>query len=256
MAFCSNCGAEIAEGAKFCPSCGTAVNGQSVEVVADNNSQLSEREKSLDELSKMMEYFSQKKDLYGRLKNNQILTEIEWGYGKKPKKMDGVWKFLGMIPLICGWLYFLWDSIDSGWSIDISVLIVPFSCMIFSLLIQGYGKKKKTQKLKQLAQEKERLLQELQDYYNAYKNCPIGIEYTDPIDIEKIMDIVRSGRATRISDAINTILDDIHKETLEQNVREAARNSAEAAYLARKASKNASKAADSASRAELNSYWR
>lgn len=27
MAFCQNCGKELAEGAKFCPDCGTAVNG-------------------------------------------------------------------------------------------------------------------------------------------------------------------------------------------------------------------------------------
>ncbi len=86
MAFCSNCGAEIAEGAKFCPSCGTAVNGQAVSVAADTNLQVSERESSLNELSKMLEYFSKKKDLYEQLKINQIYTKIEWGHGKKPKK--------------------------------------------------------------------------------------------------------------------------------------------------------------------------
>ena len=100
MAFCSNCGAEIAEGTKFCPSCGTAVNGQAVSVAADTNLQVSERESSLNELSKMLEYFSKKKDLYERLKINQIYTKIEWGHGKKPKKIATKWILFAAIPYI------------------------------------------------------------------------------------------------------------------------------------------------------------
>ncbi len=266
MAFCSNCGAEIAEGAKFCPSCGTAVNGQAVSVAADTNLQVSERESSLNELSKMLEYFSKKKDLYERLKINQIYTKIEWGHGKKPKKIAAKWILFAAIPyILCLFciasliiLIIASMHLEEGFEIwDYAEAILWAAGFGFlGTLIVRIGKKKKTRKLEQLAQEYDQLRQELQDYYNAYTNCPIGIEYTHPDDIENILDIVRSGRATRISDAINVIIDDIHKEKVEQSAREAARNSAEAAYLARKASKNASKAADSASRAEWNSYWR
>ena len=70
-----------------------------------------------------------------------------------------------------------------------------------------------------------------------------------------MIDIICSGRATKLSDALNMMLDDYHKQTVEENVRVAAINSAEAARHARAAADSASKAARSAADAEWNSRW-
>ncbi len=247
--FCSKCGAQIAEGAKFCPSCGTAVNGQSVEVVADNNSQLSERENSLNELSKMLEYFSQKKNQYCEYYSVSYNLELE----KKTKLSKSairkalLFSFISMVGSII--------LMNVGIKNDLMVLaiigaLLGFFCFIS--LLGGdiiYARIVKKNTIKKLSYREEELKNELIDYYNKYVNCPVGIEYSSPDDIERMMNIITSGRAAKLNEAINLLIDDEHKKYLERNIEETV-------HLAREAADSSAMAARSASRAEWNSYRR
>lgn len=257
MAFCSNCGAEIAEGAKFCPSCGTAVNGHAVAAAADNNVQGAERENSLNELSKIYEYFDKKRSVYDEW--NYVTYTIsdlsENGKQKVARKLYFYGSISIILIIVSLLLLSLLKTIISPELIELLKSLIPFLILIlcFGGLIRASRQQKK--KIRELTARKEVLRGEINEYYNNYGNCPIGIEYTFPKDIEHMIDIIRSGRATKLSDALNMMLDDYHKQTVEENVRVAAINSAEAARHARAAADSASKAARSAADAEWNSRW-
>lgn len=257
MAFCSNCGAEIAEGAKFCPSCGTAVNGQAVSAVADSNSQLLDKENSLNELSKMYEYFDKKRSVYDEW--NYISYSISDLSENGKKKLTGKFYMYGGIAIILIivslFLLSLLKTIIGSEIIELLKSLIPFLLILLSFVGLIRASRQQKKKIRELTARKEVLRGEINEYYNNYGNCPIGIEYTFPKDIEHMIDIIRSGRATKLSDALNMMLDDYHKQTVEENVRVAAINSAEAARHARAAADSASKAARSAADAEWNSRW-
>lgn len=65
MPFCSKCGIQIQDGAKFCDGCGAPVY---VNTNIPNNSQLYQtqeaRKSSLEEMDRMINYFSQKQAQY------------------------------------------------------------------------------------------------------------------------------------------------------------------------------------------------
>lgn len=60
---------------------------------------------------------------------------------------------------------------------------------------------------------------QLEVYYRDYGYCPIGIEFCDPDIIKSLADVVRTGRADTIKEAINVLLDDAHKTTMEMEAR-------------------------------------
>ena len=63
--------------------------------------------------------------------------------------------------------------------------------------------------------ESDELLDELWSNYISYGPCLLGFEFTIPENLEEIRDLLLSGRANNIRDAVNTMLDDKHKRQLE-----------------------------------------
>ena len=256
MAFCSNCGAEIADGTKFCPSCGTAVNGQSVSAVADSNSRLLDKENSLKELSKIYEYFEKKRSVYDEWNYvNYTLSDYSENGKKKAARKFLFYYFIAGIMAIVAWvLISLLEKISND--IIFWIIMIPTILLLLLAFFLFFGGgiflaiHKQKIRIRELTARQEVLRGELNEYYHNYGSCPIGIEYTFPKDIEYMIDIIRSGRAVKISDALNIMLDDYHKQTVEENVRIAVNNSAEALRNAREAAESASRAAASAKNAE------
>lgn len=97
-------------------------------------------------------------------------------------------------------------------------------CVIFSpLFLIGVGliiafiinANVKRSKRKKFQKESDELLDELWNNYISYGPCLLGFEFTIPDDLTEIRDLLLSGRANNIRDAVNTMLDDKHKRQLE-----------------------------------------
>ena len=84
--------------------------------------------------------------------------------------------------------------------------------MILTFSINANVKKSRRKKFQK---ESDELLDELWNNYISYGPCLLGFEFTIPENLEEIRNLLLSGRANNIRDAVNTMLDDKHKRQLE-----------------------------------------
>lgn len=238
MAFCSNCGTKISDNVKFCPNCGNSITG---EVSATEQKQsTSVREEALNELNKLYQHFSKKEKEYIEFSSLEETTEEDIKEAEKKRKISRIVSPI-IVFALCFGIYYFCLAIELNPPLILMILI-SITISVLTVLESNINGKKQIEKTKTLLARKEELRKELFEYYNQYDKCPIGIEYTYPPDIIlDIMDVVKSGRADKISDAINLILDDIHKAEVERSVKAAesyvaitARSAAEASDAARK----------------------
>ena len=229
MAFCQNCGAQLADGEKFCGSCGSAVPGAApaapvVPVAPQVMSQQSlfeqqqkARQESINELAKMISYFGQKADQFKEYElGHNRLAVLEKG----ASKASLVWGILLII------FFGFWDSIivwamfESGAPL-MSILVVGGIIGIFILLgilLIVLFIIKKSKNSSQLAAERSRVTDiayDLTNFYGSYGFCSLGIEYCNPAILVKVADIIRSGRAANPQEAINALLADNRKSALQ-----------------------------------------
>ncbi len=245
MAFCKNCGTDL-NGARFCPNCGTA-DGELVVQQPHNVAPMgaNPRSNSLAEMENMQQYFGIKKPLYDKL--DALMAKIE---KKRSKKKPG-WLIGG---ILFGLLVLLMASGGMYW-----YGIVMFGAVDVGIFYMYYLQRKKNKEIvNQLLVEQAIVATELMDYYTAYGYCPVGIEYTEPSILYTINDVIRKGRADTPKEAINILLDDMHKEKMEEEAKRAA-NAAEAtaAYSRQTAmySKECARAARKAANYAAASFW-
>ena len=151
MAYCSKCGAELSNGAKFCPKCGSVVGGVSVS---------SSQEPDFDQ-----NYFE------GMRQRN--LADAE-KYTKGAKRS----MVLGVVSCIAG--YFLWQQ--EGFGISCLSILAWFAGVIWlytGIISNGYYSKK-VSKLESMTAhdlyiEKKRNSQMWQDVANGAKTVNTGL---------------------------------------------------------------------------------
>lgn len=233
MGFCKQCGTDLQE-AKFCPNCGTAVEGEVVVVqqgTVTSTMGTDIRQNNLMIMRQVIDYFSAKGNLYEEL--DVVSAEVE----ERKNKSSIIWMILGIACLLFG--------IIGG----ISLLMIAVGVI---LIVRYFKLKKDNQAKLQAAEERqENLLNEIYTYYEAYDNCPVGLEYTRPSILCAINDLLRAGRANTVSDAINLYLDDIHKANMENLAVETMKAAQETAESSAQAAKSAKKAAGYSSA----SFW-
>lgn len=235
MSFCSSCGTDVGDAA-FCPKCGASINESGVAVAQNANVSTLNQQKNLRqetgiELAKLYEYFNQKRPIFdeydGLLEQAEKIT-------KKSIRKKQIWAGVSIaIALMC-----FRDVFAGNFSELVGVLI--FGGIAALLIYLAKNAKDK------LAAGENRMIEiqnELQQHYNAYEMCPIGIEYCDPDIIKNIADVVRAGRADSIKEAINVLLDDAHKSTMELQAMLTTEAANVAANNARTASVNSGVAA-------------
>ena len=222
MSFCSNCGCELSSTTKFCPSCGTAIGNVAV-AVKEKEETVAATAISKRDMAFLYTYFLQKDNEY---KEYDALSVKITKYGKLRKYISVLFlAVFGIVPAtsevskeLSTVLSALWIILDIGVIVGLKILL--------------------SSKLKKSKARMEELNQILSEHYNAYGSCPIGIEYTRPSDIAQIQDVIRSGRAETISEALNIIIDDIHKANMERHAAETEAATKEAAKSAKAAARN------------------
>ena len=69
-------------------------------------------------------------------------------------------------------------------------------------------------------------------HYSKYVNCPIGPEYTNPSNLSVIQRTILSGRADTIKEALNILVEDAHRNRMENLASQTAHYAQQAAEYA------------------------
>ena len=222
---CPHCGAGIQVNPEFkeqlfCKYCGSSFMVRDViHMTVNNYNDVSQstyegiagkRQVYLEELKREIAYFQQKTDKYNEIYSLQAgFPVIE---KKKVSDESNVYGFkvLGNF-LTYGGMLFATILLLAGFSYS-HLMIGALICFIVGLvgigaLILYYKsldryKKKYEESIEAQNAAINRIKDELMVYYNAYGNCFVGFDYTFPDKLTKIYDLIQSGRAESIKDAI------------------------------------------------------
>ena len=245
MAFCSNCGTNL-NGQSVCPGCGTPA-GQTI-AVAGNTSVIqgapkSDRSMALAQLDDVITHFCDVEDDYNLfLKDSAEL-------GERKKKATLAWLFaipvIWIVGIIVGGITPIGHSVILGSIYILLLLILP-------IVLPIRAKIKNVKAIKRLDKEISELVDKIVQHYYSYEGeMPIGFEYYNTDDLYSLRNMLTSGRATNIPQAINLLLDDRHKQTMELEAMLTRYAAEAAAAYSRDASVHARSAAQSAANAEM-----
>lgn len=176
----------------YCSFCGNKIRLREVLEIRKTNIGIASgdsRITALNEMVNLIEYFEQTKKLYYRMyENNTRINKI-----KDPLITDAL-KWVGIILVVIG-------------------LFLEMAGVIFIivgiLFLAGflYAKWMKKNKIENINKENYEIKVSIANIYNAYANCPLGIEYTNPQTLAVLYDLIRQGRAYSIKEALNMYLD-------------------------------------------------
>lgn len=223
MGFCSSCGAPNEGGVAFCSSCGAPLKG----AVAPNVNQTgymqaaaNQRSESIEEINKMIAHFSKKSNEYKEYDN--LISNIPRLQRRKAVAL-----------LVWGIIFTIISSIilmlSGGATFGVVLLVIGILMIIGQILINVSRRNRLNESYHRLSIVSE----ELFNHYNAYGMCLLGPEYTNPEILTRIKETILGGRADTPKEALNVLLDDMHKSNVEALSRVNAVNSAAAARGAR-----------------------
>ena len=211
--FCQNCGKEVSEETKFCPSCGNAINQ------ASSKNENKEGAGLLNELKKYYEHFSKLSDVYNLYRiGNSLTNDLDW---QKKVKSN----------LIAGWIFFIIGTL--GFIITLiptiqseGILLIAFwQLFIFEIVFSIVGlvfiikNKKRKATLKFYTDNLPIFSQKISDHYQKLPNCSLPIEYTDSTIIPQLISLLDSKRADNLKEAINLFEDECHKAEVRNDLK-------------------------------------
>lgn len=221
--YCSNCGNIIADTAKFCPSC-----GQTVPQVQQPSSQViyvttpsipyqeqtrAIRQEELQTLDHMIAYFSIKQTQYSSY-------ERTWKkvvhYARGAKKALIVWGAILAVFGLIGTIAASTEADGAGLAVACVMLIPGLIMIAGGILMQIVNRKNYRNALN----EYTNLVNELTAHYNAYPNCPVGYEYSDPEILYILRNILKSGRTSTIQESLNTMIADADQRAFQAHLRQ------------------------------------
>ena len=161
-----------------------------------------EREKNLNECTRMINHFSPKVDLY----QNYEKCKNDIAKYSRSSVAPLVW---GIIVCIMG-LSLVFSAVTAsykdniiGYSIAAGVVILIGAGLILLFVLKKRNSKKK---LEEFYTKLGELSTELNLLYNGFSNCILPSEFTDPRILFKIQSLILSRRCVTINDAINAML--------------------------------------------------
>lgn len=237
MAFCNHCGTNL-NGLSVCPNCGASVEQNMVKVTPRN-----ERTMALAELDNVIRHFGEVKEDYNRfvadcaeLDSRKKRATLSWLFAA-PLIWIGGLLLTGVLPIVQSEILFLFYLL--------ALLLLP-------IVLPIRAKIKNAKAIKRLNRQADELMKKVLDHYYSYEGeMPVGFEYYNGEMLTSLRNMLTSGRATNIPQAINLLLDDQHKQILELRALITQNAAESAAAYSKDASKNARAAAKSASRAEF-----
>ena len=245
--FCFKCGAELPDGAGFCSSCGASLNSGAPSPQApamDYQAQMAQmqqmqqmqaqqyqmqknsiRQSEIASLANCYEHFNQKRETFKEY--DRIGQRVNY-YARGAKSALIVWG-----GIIAGFNLILLTGFASSEPPASVVFMFLLGMLIGGVMIFGGIMMKVKNKKNRALVESEyiRLSQELNDHYNAYPMCPVGAEYANPEILELIMNVLNSGRADTIKEAINVLIAEVNQAEMNaylENIEAYSRSAANA----------------------------
>lgn len=224
--FCQNCGNEVESTTSFCPKCGNSLSGTGPMQIRTSSVQQRQqiRQDELNEIDRMINYFSKKQDKYNEY--DSVCERLDPNYLRKRPSLI-IW---GLVSIATGILL-----ITGGgflWSIP---LILGGGALIFAFVKSTQARNNNYAEASKRYYE---LAEELYNYYCDYGPCLVSASYSNPSNLSAIRQMIQSGRADTIGDALNTLLDDEHKAAMEAYSQRTAASAEEAAHSAGIAANN------------------
>lgn len=268
MSFCNQCGNQIADNSKFCNICGAPVGNQAGNANIVSSSpiilQQKTRMESLNELDRIIAYFSKIQNSYNELiecfekkvalQNRKTKINVPVKRGTK-FKIPGIIitaeSAIAIFTFILAFLNLYLTSKDGEiitveFNIYLIALLVCLVLLILGIVLMVIGSKKNREYRNavnnargSLTIENEKrikeLVNEIGEHYFGFGYCPLGIEYTFPLTLEKIRQCLFSGRADTIKEAVNVLAMDERDAKWESMLNQAIQAAETAAYYAQSA---------------------
>lgn len=204
--YCNNCGTLVPDGTSFCGNCGANVaGGAPTQIQQFQNQKNVVRQSEMTELENAIGYFGQKRDLF---KEYDLVSDLVVEFAGGAKKSLIVW---GAIIFVVGMI-----ALCGGGGAGSLFFVLPGAAMIAGGILMQVNNKKK---YKYYLDEYVRISGELMDYYNAYPNCPVGAEYSNPEILESILGVLKSGRADTIKESINLLISDAERAEMQATMQ-------------------------------------
>lgn len=228
MKYCTNCGTQLVNTASFCSNCGQVLGGvntparqsanvfPTMRVVQDA---FAVREQNLNEIGRLLQYFGAKQNLYDEYESLQ--AQVEKLAPPQDPNMGWLGRWLkfyskNLLPFYLVGLLMLgaltaFSAGGSGASAGLIWLVI--GAVILVRMIKKRQNRKET--IDQCYQRINAIAVELNDYYHAFGPCIVGYEFSNPRILYSIGQMIQSGRADTIKEAINRMLEDNHRNYME-----------------------------------------
>lgn len=250
MKFCTKCGTQMEDDVNFCPKCGTASNPTNQVVNVESKTEVSEKNTSsiVAKLKELHSYFSEIENAYNIFDNGiGIINDAEWRKTvNKRYKMSvaGIicWILTAIFILQCIKTFggiFIYSGATTKFflSLFLGVITVSFA-ITFSIYGKGFKNHKKALDFYDnnvpIAQK------QIQEHYAKLEDCPLGIDYTSPSTIERLVYYLNSHRADSLKEAINVLEDERHKANVENTLAATRKAAEDAAFAAQMTAINTS----------------
>lgn len=241
MQYCSKCGNQVM--GDFCSVCGTRAGT----VESSVNQLVRIRQDSLDELSKMFSYFDQVRNQHEEYKEARKMADYHSNpLGGQlriaPFLVPGI-----ILTVVLGMFSLLPVSLtnlnENNGVLEIVLVIIPFlipglgliTAAVIRMIINKRRNKQRLKLLDYYSVRAEGYLDGLQLHYNNYEGYRIALEYCDPAVLRLLWDVINSGRANTITDAINILHLENHNADMLELATLSATASVRAAEYARRA---------------------
>ncbi len=221
--FCSFCGTQIPNNSTTCPNCGsTIIQNAAPDTPAVNPVNNYEMQKNavrtseINSLANTIAHFEQIADKFTAYDKASAAMKH---YGRGPKNTRFI--IAGILIGIIVFIITMMAATDTVFLPTIFGSIMFFGTPAAILIVWGVLiKKRAKEKHQHWEDEYIRLSNEILDHYNAYPNCPVGMEYINPSILHNIMQILRSGRADTIKESLNVAVADAGAAQVQQYLKD------------------------------------
>ncbi len=215
---CPSCGGEVQVDVSrefgFCSFCGAKIAITQDPPANATRAFANNREAALGEMGKIIEHFDQVKDHYRMI--DSLNGNIDY-YREKirvnhpilyPVILLALWGVLSLLLRIA-----LLEK-DLGYIKYVSIFFVI--AIVFTFFFYITQRKKINDSILDADYKIERIVEAIQEWYDEYPQCPIGVEYCHPDTLAILYDYLRKGRAETIKEALNLLANDQHNAEMKQ----------------------------------------
>jgi rRNA maturation endonuclease Nob1 len=222
--YCVECGHALPSEAKFCNACGKRQDAKAMPAEPRASSANLGRPVLLKRLDDAIAHLSRKQQHYDYF--DKLVAEKAARQSRSYAGSVFGFAILGLIVFVVLALFFE----ISGWpAFFVTVLGIGF--------IGGtWSNSANVKRLEVIEREITGTERGLRSHFSELRDCPVAFEYSNPRVVSEIRRLISAGRADTVKEAINCMIEDVHREKVLAQQQEIARQAKKAADAAGTAS--------------------